>query len=222
MPARSRGRAKTKYVAVALTSNKLAYYVWKTAGLESLPQVSAQDATDLGHEPVETSTTSTKLYFYRASAPKPTRMTKQFATASPGGTAFNVSSFVAADKIAEAAGKGWKVTGAYKRLSLGGNSTTACGAELTGGYMYVWSLDTADFEAYKGALGLKKLADFTDTEDALAVRGATFPRPAQASFDPPTGGTFKTFCSTDSIDSLKTANWTIHGKERVKRSYFAG
>ncbi|MBW4644761.1 MAG: hypothetical protein KME23_17660 [Goleter apudmare HA4340-LM2] len=215
MPSYTRGQKRTNTVFVAV--NELMYFGFKPKDIASLPGVSSSDVISLGHN-AASNIQAGKILIIGANAPKPARVTKKLGNGA--GLQQTASSYCAYNSISTAQSAGWTLTKTRRSVSLRSptsprNSLTAI-ATLTGGILYCFPMNKADFDAYGAELGLSSsVVVTTDAERNKLVSGATMPYPGKASKLLPNGSNFSSFFSTDKQGDVVQAGYDILSEEKI-------
>lgn len=207
MPSYLRGQLRNKQVYV--TVNPVLLYGFAAKDIAGITGVGASDVAALGHlTPAAAAGTAGAILCLGLNAPKPARVTKKLSNAITAQS--SVSTFASHTALGTALTAGWRIAKGIRGASIsaggtGKRSLTAI-ATLSNGALYAFAMNAADYTAYSAPLGLTSAAEVTtDAERRKVVRGATRPRPGQASIelaisnaDTVTGySTFSSFYSTD-------------------------
>lgn len=210
MPSYTRGVLRDQLVFVKIGASNL-YYGFTTKDFASLAGVSLSVANlaTLGHLQANNVPTG-GLRIFGAKSPKPPRMTKVVNAAAGPLQQRSVSTFCADSKIADAESEGWKLTNTGRGVTLSNNARTkTVAATLTGGGIYLWSMNAADVALYAAELGLQQPEQISAIERAKAFSGATRPRPAKVTKPDAKGANKSSFCSHDKLDNLLAAGWQL-------------
>lgn len=209
MPSVLLGKSKDELHFVSVTSRLM--YGFKSRDLSSIPGITADDLTALGHSINPTTFISGQIYIYGANAPKPARMSKK--TSGGANVPKTVTTFCAYNTIPTAMAKKWSMTKKPRGIST--KAASGPGKEQTGvvnvnGGLYCFSCDRATLATYGADLGIADASAISSQiERERAYRGASWPRPGTASLLVDAGngvlGTVSTFC-----DPTKSpVGWTI-------------
>ncbi len=173
--------------------NSLMSKFWNSTDISSTPGLKAGDYNkeDLGH----TDTPQTSLVIVGANAPTPRRVVKILPqNIGKKDRPNSISTFVSFDKQNAATTSKWKISKqevlniALKPNTPEAESVTAI-LEITASgsgaaavkYLYVYTVNKADFDDFAVDLGWKASSTITnDTERRRLVRGSSFPKPGKA------------------------------------------
>lgn len=216
MPSYTRGKKRENLFFVLV--NEFLYFGFKPKDLKSLTGITDADITALGHVSVANAFGGI-LRVIGANAPTPHRVSKKITTASIGQQK-SVSTFCGYSSVSTAQGAGWSLIKSKKGVSLKPSNTarqslTAI-ATLSYGFLYCFSMDKADYEAYGAGLGLLSAANITtEAERKRLVSGSSIPYPGRASKLLSGGSTFSSFFNSDKLDDVITAGYDILSEEKV-------
>ena len=217
MPASTRGRKREDLIYVA--ASELVMYGFKTFDITSVPGITTNDVTALGHIKAEGMVAdSTKVYVLRANAPKPPRVSKKSSNQSTGtgtGTTgtppLTVSTFCAYNKISDAMAAKWTIAKRGRGITFRGEGSSTRQRTVAipiGGGFYCFSCDRATFATYGSALGLK--GTLTETEAKKAFMGASAPKPGTAKAITTTGSVSSMYDPTKKGDlAASEAGWSL-------------
>jgi hypothetical protein len=216
MPPYTRG--KKRNVLTYVKVNPLITYAWNAKDLSSIPGIGENDLTAIGHQKAEgASLAAGSIVIIGASAPQPPRVTKKLSNAGALQQQ-SVSTFAAFDKLATMGSAGWQLSKPRKSVNFtapnANRGTHTAIATLTGGILYAFPMNKADFDDYKTALGLESSTVITsDTERNKLVSGSTKPRPGVAKRKLDDGSTFRSFFSTTKLSDVIEAGFDIISEE---------
>lgn len=217
MPGYLRNQPRTRLTFVRV--NSIFCFGWKAKDIAEGSGVSASDLTALGHMDVATaSAISGRIMVTGANKPKPARVTKKIPNATVAMRS-SASTFCAYDKLVTAAAAGWYQSSAAKGVKLqppgeGIRKVTAI-ATLSNDCLYAFPLDSADFEANKGPLGLQGATEIQDGERLRLVRGSRT-KPGRAAKAVTGGGTFSTFYSSTNETEAAGAGFELLSPEFIE------
>lgn len=218
MPAYTRGRLRD--VATFVPLNTVFHYGWKATDLDSALGISAVDLNvELGHMTATAAAAVVgAILVTGANSPKPHRVKKNLPTAALN-AAGSVSTFVAYNSLAAATTAGWTMAQRGHGVRLTASTApvrriTAI-ATLSNGVNYAFPMDKADFGTFGADLGLKAAETMnTTTERARLVTGART-KPGRCS-KAVGSGSFSSFYSTDSMDSVIGLGYNIDTEELIE------
>lgn len=220
MPSYTRGikRENIKFVRV----NRIAtvYYGFNQKDFSAVTGVSEGDISVLGHIDAN-AVPEGSIKILRANSPKPARVKKRINSNPNVSQQGSISTWCSAEKINEALSNRWTLVSPAQatkctRAREGARSVTALAAISDGSY-YAFSMNKADFDANKSALGLVDIGDFanlTDQEKWGMIVGSSFPKPGRVSKSLENGAIQSHFYSSDNADAARQAGWDINSEER--------
>lgn len=217
MPAYLRGQPRDEPVAArAVSATANTFYGFKRKDIENVQGINRTDVSALGHFTL-TALPQGALTFYRATSPKPPRVTK-VATRNPNSTQQgSVSTFLSVGSERTAINAGWNLVSGRKvvNLKITARYLTAI-ALLSDGTFYCFPMNIDDFGSFGADLGLIAPNTITTaTERARLVMGCSRPRPARVGRQVGNGGKFSSFCSFNSLDSALAAGFYFISGELI-------
>jgi hypothetical protein len=214
----TRGRLRDQLTFVQVNAKLL--YGWKSADLAAGAGVTQADLSNgLGHlTAVQASAIANAIMVTGANSPRPARAVKTFkgAAAAQRGS---ISSFVAYNKTAAAAGLGFSISKPSRGVSLQAPSAarrTFTGiVELSNGLLYAQPVNTVDGTAERRAvLGMQIASEITDAERPRLITGSKS-KPARMRIFADDG--YLTMpCSSSFIDDASAAGWSVASGEMIE------